>query len=126
PHGPLARHSLLRAVPARYAWGGLVAGPAAGLPYHERSHFDAQQVLESGGTRPYELTTGWLGRALAAGAQRGIAIDTAVPLVMRGPAQIDSWAPSAMAEPGPDLVAPLERLYAGDPPPPQAPARAKA
>ena len=33
--------------------GGVVH--AVGLPYRERSHFDAQQVLESGGTRPYEL-----------------------------------------------------------------------
>jgi uncharacterized protein (DUF1800 family) len=43
----------------------------SGLPYRERSHFDAQQVLESGGTRPYELSTGWLGRAPRRDRQQG-------------------------------------------------------
>jgi uncharacterized protein (DUF1501 family) len=87
---------------------------AAGLPYRERSHFDAQQVLESGGTRPHELTTGWLGRALAAGGATGMALATAVPLVLRGPAAVDTWAPSVLPEPSADLVARLERLYARD------------
>ena len=60
---------------------------AVGLPYRERSHFDAQQVLESGGTRPYELSTGWLGRALVASGSKGLALNTAVPLVLRGRAE---------------------------------------
>jgi uncharacterized protein (DUF1501 family) len=88
---------------------------AVGLPYRERSHFDAQQVLESGGTRPYELSTGWLGRALAASAGKGIALNTSVPLVLRGRADVDTWAPSALPDPSADLVARLERMYAGDP-----------
>jgi uncharacterized protein (DUF1501 family) len=82
-------------------------------------------VLESGGSRPYELSTGWLGRALAAGAQRGIAINTAVPLVLRGPAQIDSWAPSALPEPNADLVMRLQQMYVRDAPLAQALERAK-
>jgi len=88
---------------------------AVGLPYRERSHFDAQQVLESGGTRPYELSTGWLGRALVASASKGIALNTTVPLVLRGRADVDTWAPSALPDPSADLVARLERMYAGDP-----------
>ncbi|MDQ6628617.1 MAG: DUF1501 domain-containing protein [Pseudomonadota bacterium] len=87
---------------------------AVGLPYRDRSHFDAQQVLESGGTRPYELATGWLGRALAAGNSKGIALSTAVPLVLRGPAVIDTWAPSTLPDPSADLVARLEKMYATD------------
>ena len=88
---------------------------AVGLPYRERSHFDAQQVLESGGTRPYELSTGWLGRALAASGSKGLALNTTVPLVLRGRADIDTWAPSVLPDPSADLVARLERMYAGDP-----------
>jgi uncharacterized protein (DUF1501 family) len=87
---------------------------ATGLPYRERSHFDAQQVLESGGTRPHELATGWLGRALAAAGAKGMALTTAVPLVLRGPADVDTWAPSVLPEPSADLVARLEHLYAND------------
>ena len=88
---------------------------AIGLPYRERSHFDAQQVLESGGTRPYELSTGWLGRALVASGSKGLALNTTVPLVLRGRADVDTWAPSALPDPSADLVARLERMYAGDP-----------
>jgi uncharacterized protein (DUF1501 family) len=88
---------------------------AVSLAYHERSHFDAQQILESGATRPYELQSGWLGRALAANGEKGIALETSVPLVLRGRAAVDTWAPSVLPDPSADLVARLERLYAGDP-----------
>jgi uncharacterized protein (DUF1501 family) len=97
-----------------YGRGELVVLHAVGLPYRERSHFDAQQLLESGGTKPYELSTGWLGRALASTQQRGVALNTAVPLVLRGSEQIDSWAPSALPDPSADLVARLTTMYRSD------------
>jgi uncharacterized protein (DUF1501 family) len=87
---------------------------AVGLAYRERSHFDAQQVLESGGVKPYELSTGWLGRALAVNGSKGIALSTAVPLVLRGSASVDTWAPSTLPDPSADLVARVERMYAND------------
>jgi uncharacterized protein (DUF1501 family) len=120
-------HPALTSLHAMYERKELIALHAVGLPYRERSHFDAQQVLESGGTRPYELATGWLGRALAAQAPKsGLALTTAVPLVLRGSERIDTWAPSSLPEPSPDLVARLEFLYAGDPALRDALARAKA
>ena len=97
-----------------YTRGELAVVHAVGLPYRERSHFDAQQVLESGGVRPYELTTGWLGRALAPSAAKSLALNTTVPLVLRGPGAVDTWAPSALPDPSADLVGRLERLYAND------------
>jgi len=99
---------------------------ATGLPYRERSHFDAQQLLESGGASPHELGTGWLGRALAANGRKGLALQTAVPLVLRGPGDIDTWAPSVLPEPSVDLVARVERLYRADPELARALARARA
>jgi len=112
--GIFALHPQLAQLHAMHGRGELLVVHAVGLPYRERSHFDAQQVLESGGTRPYELTTGWLGRALGASGSKGLALNTAVPLVLRGPGVIDTWAPSNMPDPSADLVARLERLYAGD------------
>src|SRR5690349_6694481 len=38
---------------------------AVASPYRERSHFDGQDVLESGLVRPGTAQTGWLNRALA-------------------------------------------------------------
>lgn len=130
-HGPFALHPLLPQLHALYARGEMTVLHAVGLPYHERSHFDAQQVLESGGSRPHELTTGWLGRALAGRGGRSapikaVALETAVPLVLRGPVEVDTWAPSALPEPGPELLARLETLYLADPQLGQALARARS
>ena len=121
-----ALNPLLPQMHAMYGRGELAVLQAVGLPYRERSHFDAQQVLESGGTRPHELSTGWLGRALAgAGGLRAVALETAVPLVLRGPTEVDTWAPSALPDPSADLVARLEAMYRGDAELSQALARAR-
>jgi uncharacterized protein (DUF1501 family) len=134
-----ALHPLLPGLHASWGRGELAVVHAVGLPYRERSHFDAQQVLESGGQRPHELTTGWLGRALQAshgassasnassarGGLKAVALQTAPPLILRGGAAVDSWAPSVLPEPTPDLVARLETLYRNDPALAQALARAR-
>ena len=121
----MALHPALGGLHRLYAQQELLVVHATGLPYRDRSHFDAQQVLESGGAKPFALDTGWLGRALAEGGQKGLALQTAVPLVLRGHADIDTWAPSTRPDPAPDLIARLERLYASDPALSQALARAR-
>jgi uncharacterized protein (DUF1501 family) len=113
--GLLALNPALAGLHARWAAKELVVVHATGLPYRERSHFDAQQVLESGGERPFALDTGWLARALNGGRGKGMAFQSAVPLALRGHAEVDTWAPSTRPDPAPDLVARLARLYADDP-----------
>lgn len=109
-----ALHPNLTQLHAMYGRGELAVVHAVGLPYRDRSHFDAQQVLESGGVRPYEVSSGWLGRTLGSSGAKGLALNTAVPLVLRGPATVDTWAPSALPDPSADLVARIERMYAND------------
>lgn len=121
-----ALHPNLVQLHAMFGRGEANVVHAVGLAYAERSHFDAQQVLESGGTRPYELSSGWLGRALGSGPTRAIALATTVPLVLRGPASVDTWAPSVLPDPSADLVTRLERMYGSDPALGNALARAKA
>lgn len=112
--GPFVLHPQLARLHALYGRGELLVVHATGLPYHERSHFDAQQLLESGGTRPHELDDGWLGRALVATGGAAMGLATVVPLLLRGSERVDTWAPSVLPDPAPDLVARLARLYAGD------------
>jgi uncharacterized protein (DUF1501 family) len=129
-----ALNPLLPALHTMYGRGELAVLHAVGLPYRDRSHFDAQQVLESGGTRPYELSSGWLGRALAeaqgdGGPMKAVALETAVPLVLRGNGSalaVDTWAPSNLPEPSADLVQRLAGLYRNDPALAQALTRARA
>ncbi|MDE2082251.1 MAG: DUF1501 domain-containing protein [Burkholderiales bacterium] len=123
-----ALHPLLTQLHTMYGQGELAVLHATGQAWRQRSHFDGQQVLESGGTQPYQLSDGWLGRALAgagAGPLRGVALDTAVPLVLRGPREVDTWAPSFMPDPSDDLVARLQALYRDDPALSRALARAR-
>jgi uncharacterized protein (DUF1501 family) len=91
---------------------------ATATNYRERSHFDGQDVLESGMLAPGRAESGWLNRAVAAlpngvriGAPRGLAVGATAPLVMRGPAPILGWAASGLTPPTDDLVARLMTLY---------------
>lgn len=73
---------------------------AVATPYRERSHFDGQDVLESGFVRPGASRTGWLNRLLmalpkgdAVRPPSGLAVGVTTPLVLRGPAPVLAWSP---------------------------------
>ena len=121
-----ALHPNLKQTHSLFQRGEMAVVHAVGLGYRDRSHFDAQQVLESGSNRPYELSTGWLGRALGVQHSKGLALSTTVPLLLRGAGTIDTWAPSSLPNPSVDLVNRMQRMYAGDVALGAALARAKA
>lgn len=90
---------------------------AAASPYRDRSHFDGQDVLESGSKRVFALDDGWLNRALGASAGRprdAVAVAKTIPLVLRGSAPVKSWSPSNIATANNDTVTRLMDVYAGD------------
>jgi uncharacterized protein (DUF1501 family) len=100
----------------------LIVFHAIASPYRERSHFDGQDVLESGYTRAHAAQSGWLNRALAAipegrvsGTELGVALGQNIPLVMRGPATVTSWSPSKLAALDEDTLERITDLYSGDP-----------
>ena len=85
--------------------------------YRERSHFDAQNMLESGASRPYGRDDGWLGRLLTMlpkAEASAIAVAPAVPLALRGPMPANSYAPSRLPDANADLMQRLTTLYAED------------
>jgi uncharacterized protein (DUF1501 family) len=93
---------------------------AAATPYRERSHFDGQDVLESGLTKPGIADTGWLNRALAALApeseilahsRAAFAVGPVTPLIVRGPAPILPWTPPRLPPATDDTVMRLLDLY---------------
>lgn len=92
---------------------------AMATPYRERSHFDAQNLLENGTSRPGGSRSGWLNRALPGLKQRGegepaIAMSQNVPLILRGSASMTSWSPSVLPETDDDTLRRIEDLYAQD------------
>ncbi|MEY2890226.1 MAG: hypothetical protein RJA98_134 [Pseudomonadota bacterium] len=112
--GPYALHPALRTLHRWYGEGSVAVAHAVASPYRERSHFDAQQMLESGSNRPFEFDTGWLGRALLASDRRGLALSPALPLALRGAPSSTSWAPSHEQVQPDDLLARVSQLYAAD------------
>ena len=96
---------------------------AVASPYRERSHFDAQNLIENGTVRPFGREAGWLNVALAAtdpsgdrsrSRTLGFALGPNVPLVLRGAAQVGSWSPSRLPGPDADLLERLAALYRDD------------
>lgn len=108
-------HAALTGLHGWYTEGQLLVVHAVASPYRDRSHFDAQQMLESGGQRPFELATGWLGRALQASGRRGVAISPSMPVALRGSTTASTWTPSRGAAPDADLMARVAHTYANDP-----------
>ncbi|MEW6629452.1 MAG: DUF1501 domain-containing protein [Pseudomonadota bacterium] len=91
---------------------------AAATGYRDRSHFDGQDVLESGLPGPGNATTGWLNRALEnlpkgdrVAKLGGLAIGPSTPLVIRGGAPVLGWAPQALPAPGDALAERVLDLY---------------
>ena len=115
--GTFALHASLSETAKLYGAGQAAFVHAVALPYRERSHFDAQNVLETGGNAAYQLKDGWLNRLLPLlpSAQSGaIAIAATVPMALRGKADVSSYAPSGLPQAPDDLLLRVSKLYAED------------
>ena len=111
-------HPNLAFLHEQWKGGELAILPACASPYRERSHFDAQDVLETGAAEVFGASDGWLGRALTALPPElkrdAVAISGSLPLVLRGSASATSWAPSLGPSASDDTLSRLMDLYAGD------------
>ncbi|WP_309603391.1 DUF1501 domain-containing protein [Sphingomonas sp.] len=88
---------------------------AVASPYRDRSHFDGQNVLESGGAGAYRVKDGWLNRLLTElPGGKAVALAPTVPLALRGSAPVQSYAPSNLPQAGDDLLIRIGELYAQD------------
>ena len=101
-----------------YRAGAATIVHATATSYRERSHFDGQDVLESGLGKPGAVDTGWLNRALAnmpsagrAGGRDAFAVGPIAPLVVRGPAPVLSWTPPRLPPASDDTLMRLLDLY---------------
>ena len=100
--------------------GELAGVHAMGLPNTERSHFEAQDMLEGGGSSPRAMKTGWLNRALgtlpaASGPPTAVAIGKGVPLILRGEAPVTSIQPDGDTDSDADFLTMVAALYDNDP-----------
>lgn len=120
--GHFGLHPALAGLHAMYLAGELLPVHAVAGPYRSRSHFEAQDYLESGSD--HRMSSGWLNRVVTVlpAPQRGnspggpaLAVGGAVPMLLRGPATVGSWEPEVMAEPSSELCARIVELTRDDP-----------
>ena len=99
-----------------YGAGRALFVHAVATPYRERSHFDGQDVLESGFAAPGRADSGWLNRAVSAlgspaRSQQAFAVGPITPLVMRGSIPVLSWMPPRLPPVSDETVMRLLDLY---------------
>ena len=114
-------HPSLANLHTMFKAGELLPVHAVVGPTRVRSHFEAQDCLESGAD--HRMTSGWLNRAVSAlpdaaahGRPEGdaLAIGVSVPLLLRGPATVGSWAPHGVMTPPSDLYTQIAALHRAD------------
>lgn len=120
--GMFALHPALTHLHERYRARELIVLHATASPYRERSHFDGQDLLESGVAHGRSANDGWLNRALGAlplaksrsTEQIALALAQNIPLVLRGESRVNSWAPSRLPEADADTLQRIADLYSSD------------
>ncbi len=117
-NGTFGLHPALAPLQKLYGQKQLLIVQAATTGYAQRSHFDGQNVLENGTNIPYGAQDGWLNRALLRlndGDRRlGLSVGHSVPLVMRGDARVQTWAPTNLPQADDDFLTRLAYVYEGD------------
>ncbi|MBV7259606.1 DUF1501 domain-containing protein [Erythrobacter crassostreae] len=116
-----AIHPTLENIGQAYSEGEALFVHAAATAYRERSHFDGQNVLETGGSSPFSRRDGWLNRlasliAAKAGRQpKALAVALTMPLALRGDAPASNYAPTRGRSASADFMDRVGKLYENDP-----------
>ncbi|GAB1596339.1 DUF1501 domain-containing protein [Lysobacter claricitrinus] len=113
--GGFGLHPSLSFASQLYASKQFMPVVAIAPPYRGRSHFEAQDNVESGGDASAHLQTGWLSRTSASmtGAD-ALAVASVAPLSARGPGHVRTWSPPFADDVDPMMLQRLQALYAND------------
>jgi len=87
---------------------------ATSIPYTQRSHFEGQNLMESGGRVAYQEKTGWVGRAMKLAKLQGdgLALSLPMPLLLRGIPKNNNYFPADGKLPQKDTLDLLRSVYA--------------
>jgi uncharacterized protein (DUF1501 family) len=113
--GFFALHPAFQNIASLYHKGEALLVHGTSIPYQGRSHFEGQDVMESGAMQPFTSRTGWLGRALDLQGYRSVAMSLPVPLILRGAGARDSDYPSWLGSLPADIYSLLKPLWVSDP-----------
>lgn len=109
-------HPQLEGMHTMWQAGQLAVVHSTGFQYTGRSHFEGQDIMQTGVMKPYASSSGWIGRAMEqAKVDSGVAISIPMPLILRGhdkaTTQFPNWMPTLSDQ---DLAA-VASIWAKDP-----------
>lgn len=109
-------HPKLEAMHSMWQAGQLAVVHSTGFQYTGRSHFEGQDIMQTGVMKPYASSSGWIGRAMEqAKIDSGVAISIPMPLILRGhdkaTTQFPNWMPTLRDQ---DLTA-VVNMWSADP-----------
>ncbi len=87
---------------------------ATSIPYTLRSHFEGQNLMESGGRIAYQEKTGWVGRTMKLAKLQGdgLALSLPMPLLLRGVPKNNNYYPADGKLPKKETLELLKSIYA--------------
>ena len=106
-------HPVLKTFKSLWDQNQSAAVHATNIPYTGRSHFDGQNLMESGGKIPYQEKTGWLGRGMkiAGLTGNGLALALPMPLLIRGVPMNNNYFPVGHKLPYPSTLKMIQEAY---------------
>ena len=109
-------HPALGVLHSLWGEGHLAVVHSTGFGYTGRSHFEGQDVMQTGIMTPYAANSGWVGRGMErAAVDSGVAISIPMPLILRGNTRattdFPNWMPMLRAT---DTEA-VKKLWTNDP-----------
>ncbi|MDA0308477.1 MAG: DUF1501 domain-containing protein [Proteobacteria bacterium] len=119
---PISLNPFFGLHPALGGYAGMLANNeatiihATNFPYTRRSHFEGQNVIESGNLTPFADRSGWIGRALDLAQMPGRALSIDMPLIIRGNLNNDNYYPASLvgsSTASPALMRLLSRHHQG-------------
>jgi uncharacterized protein (DUF1501 family) len=86
---------------------------ATNIPYTKRSHFDGQNMMETGALKPYIEKTGRLGRGMKSAGlyETSLALSLPMPLLLRGAIDNNNYFPTHLQLPNRDLIKIVTEAY---------------
>tara|TARA_B100001013_G_scaffold327991_1_gene241463 strand:+ start:79 stop:1230 length:1152 start_codon:yes stop_codon:yes gene_type:complete len=123
PSNPIKLTSLFSLHPNLRSFAGMLKDGngaivhATSIPYVGRSHFEGQNLMQSGGTAPFADKTGWLGRAMEQAGVPGRALSLGMPLLIRGEGEVTTHYPANIrgtGQPSRTLIEELKMDHEGE------------
>ena len=105
----------LRFLGSEYHKGRATFVHATSFPYTGRSHFDGQNIMETGFEQAYAVTSGWVGRAMNAAGFSSLAVSLPIPIILRGNHVNSNYFPTNFPRAGKSVYKDVKKMWQNDP-----------